>query len=1120
MKEGTIDPNSIKIEGIESEEEKAAKEQKRLEREEALKRKNEELRLQRKQEEKERWWKGADLYRKENVDDSIEVVDSLDDDSDLKKKKLSYHQLDYAKWDSWTPADPVTLAEEENKRAEEEATKNAEFEKNNPDFCNQFVEDMQKRNKAIQKKQESADIARLRGNRFFKAKQFDRALDEYMEALKVLPYEIKTLTNIAQVHIKLKQYDDSLEFLSRTLYLDSKHIKGLSRKAFVLGETGQPKEALECIHRALKVDPSNAELLGQEKEINCVLEEQEEERKVQVLMKRNTQSEMPPSNTHTKMKEFTKIAVEEEDEEDDEGTSAIVPTCPPGTGTDPVPPSVHPRDMWNKMEKQISGMTESLAGSLAEFGDPSLDAAVDTPAEETKIATGAESVSAAGTAVPDGALSLASVQVPSSETSSTKILASNPAVSAADPAMDPLTAACAICDWQTALFKRAIQSLSETKADMSIANTTVPDVIARYCETASALLKQESTFRAKRGLKGIKEADTVSMVAEMMMKDKTLRVYSRTSGHLQACIDLVNTYLKHLASTSVSTDTATAIRMHTDDAIKLLSAVCDGERSSQVVLVESGCLQAIKSLIGRPICTHEFDVTSKVLLSALTLLHVCGSQEVCPKARAFVLKEASLFVRVGNIMGEMLYSNAFSILLTANDIAAIPTIETQVNVIVKCAEICNLLVASDISKCAPEAVSVLIAIGTALYTLLRAYEYHILMKIPDASAGVEGMAKSAAVSVELGSLCCAAIDPLMTTMMSLSQIDSLRVHFTMDLPLPAFLNKTLAQVKSSDKKQASKNAVSAEQKVTCVSAVIKMITLREEHSVNGIAILMNACLEAEGKVRQGLYDEGAVTYALSKLTYLSMEVSKKDGDSISASQTNPSKRTVDPTLRCRAAGLLSRIISVPKAQQEFEAAEKYRLLCRGLSYVTEVCVNSNSSSLSMSGSPKELPTESLKWIEDERGHLIRALAAVAKPTTACKAVALSEDLVSNLLAVFPRPREEFGEVTPTSVTLTPHILPDSLLVGNAARCLLHLADDPKLGAEIFGSDASGARITPAAARRGTEKLICAMATCTDIRVRKNIAILIAKGCRLPGVREKVSRLRGLQMIVELQDRLT
>ena len=107
------------------------------------------------------------------------------------------------------------------------------------------------------------------------------------------------------------------------------------------------------------------------------------------------------------------------------------------------------------------------------------------------------------------------------------------------------------------------------------------------------------------------------------------------------------------------------------------------------------------------------------------------------------------------------------------------------------------------------------------------------------------------------------------------------------------------------------------------------------------------------------------------------------------------------------------------------------------------------------------------------------------------------------------PRMECGEIAPLSVTLVPAQPASAQLLGNAARCLMPYADDLTYASTLFHDKAY----------YGVEKLICAMATCVDMRVRKNIAILLAKGCRVPGVREKVSKFRGLQMMIELQDKL-
>jgi len=113
----------------------------------------------------------------------------------------------FKRWDQWVPNDEATKEEiAENKRLLEEQ-KNKEFESQNPEFCSQFLSDAEKRQQIIAKKQESADISRLKGNRYFKARNFERALELYMEALKESPYDAKTLLNVAQVCIFIPVFD-------------------------------------------------------------------------------------------------------------------------------------------------------------------------------------------------------------------------------------------------------------------------------------------------------------------------------------------------------------------------------------------------------------------------------------------------------------------------------------------------------------------------------------------------------------------------------------------------------------------------------------------------------------------------------------------------------------------------------------------------------------------------------------------------------------------------------------------------------------------------------------------------------------------------------------------------
>ena len=88
---------------------------------------------------------------------------------------------------------------------------------------------MEERNKSIKKKQDGADSARLRGNAHFKRREYTLALDKYFEALKLLPYEAKTLLNIAQV--RLHQPLSTSHSIS--LYLSLPHTLPLSTSLYL-----------------------------------------------------------------------------------------------------------------------------------------------------------------------------------------------------------------------------------------------------------------------------------------------------------------------------------------------------------------------------------------------------------------------------------------------------------------------------------------------------------------------------------------------------------------------------------------------------------------------------------------------------------------------------------------------------------------------------------------------------------------------------------------------------------------------------------------------------------------------------------------------------------------------
>merc|ERR1712146_782345 len=76
--------------------------------------------------------------------------------------------LDYSMWEKWIPDDPVSLEELRLKEKEINKQKDEMFEKNNPEFCNNFIEDMKKREKNKLRKETTAEVQKQKGNKAFR----------------------------------------------------------------------------------------------------------------------------------------------------------------------------------------------------------------------------------------------------------------------------------------------------------------------------------------------------------------------------------------------------------------------------------------------------------------------------------------------------------------------------------------------------------------------------------------------------------------------------------------------------------------------------------------------------------------------------------------------------------------------------------------------------------------------------------------------------------------------------------------------------------------------------------------------------------------------------------------
>jgi len=281
LADGSLNPEDVKIPGEKSEAEMEAAEQRKKETQ------KEKLREEKKSIEKERkqWWERAEilqgvskseasalrLQRMKSIassgihqlnkkHESSETI--VDDDGKIlfPKPKGRNDALDYSVWDKWIPDDPVSLKEMQSSKAEIETLKNRAFEAANPEFCKQFKEDQETREKKIESSEKAGEKRRLRGNQYFKRKMFKEALSEYREALVHVPLNVSVLCNMSQVYLMMNDVQSALEYTERALFIDSDNVKALWRHARACVCKAQLDVAVHDLEFAHFLEPDNSDI--------------------------------------------------------------------------------------------------------------------------------------------------------------------------------------------------------------------------------------------------------------------------------------------------------------------------------------------------------------------------------------------------------------------------------------------------------------------------------------------------------------------------------------------------------------------------------------------------------------------------------------------------------------------------------------------------------------------------------------------------------------------------------------------------------------------------------------------------------------------------------------------
>ncbi|CAL0313772.1 unnamed protein product [Lupinus luteus] len=114
-----------------------------------------------------------------------------------------------------------------------------------------------KSSKKVVSKEESAEIAKEKGNQAYKDKQWQKAIGFYTEAIKLSGNNATYYSNRAQAFLELGSYVPAEVDCTKAISLDKKNVKAYFRRGTAREMLGYYKEAIDDYKYALVLEPTN-----------------------------------------------------------------------------------------------------------------------------------------------------------------------------------------------------------------------------------------------------------------------------------------------------------------------------------------------------------------------------------------------------------------------------------------------------------------------------------------------------------------------------------------------------------------------------------------------------------------------------------------------------------------------------------------------------------------------------------------------------------------------------------------------------------------------------------------------------------------------------------------------
>ena len=110
-------------------------------------------------------------------------------------------------------------------------------------------------NELIERNPENAEFLVQRGYAWQDAKDFARAMADFVHAVAIDPFCVNALAASANLRYKMGDYDGSIDDSSRAIGIEPDNVMALCTRAASYLQKGEPERALEGFEHVLKLTP-------------------------------------------------------------------------------------------------------------------------------------------------------------------------------------------------------------------------------------------------------------------------------------------------------------------------------------------------------------------------------------------------------------------------------------------------------------------------------------------------------------------------------------------------------------------------------------------------------------------------------------------------------------------------------------------------------------------------------------------------------------------------------------------------------------------------------------------------------------------------------------------------